>query len=131
MRIIELIPANCLSSLEYDPSPHRTDPSETPVSERRLLPIVYTCDNCDYKINLALNDFKKHVKSSFSNLKSDDRGFIFNYMNKQETNQESFIDFYCPNCRQPTTILFNGGDSGYWGEFFFKILKVLVLKNKI
>ena len=129
MEITELELESCLSSQEYDPSPHRTDPSETPVSERRLLPIVYTCDNCDYQINFALSDFKKHKRSSFSNLKSDDREFFINYLNKHYIIQESFIDFHCPKCKQPTAIIFIGGDSGYWGEFLFKIIKVLVLKN--
>jgi DNA-directed RNA polymerase subunit M/transcription elongation factor TFIIS len=129
MSITELELTSCLSNQEYDPSPHRTDPSEKPVSERGLLPIIYTCDNCFYQINLGLNDFKKHSKSSFTNLKTIDRELLANFMEKQVAKQESFIDFYCPKCEQPTSIFYVGGDSGYWGEFFFKILKVLVLKK--
>jgi len=129
MTITELELTSCLSNQEYDPSPHRTDPSEKPVSERGLLPILYTCDNCFYSINLGLRDFKKHAKSTFSNLRSDDRELIANFIDKQVVNQESFIDFYCPKCEQPTTIYYNGGDSGYGGTFYFKIHKVLVLKK--
>jgi len=91
------------------------------------LPIIYACDKCDYKISLGLEDFKKHNKSIFTNLKPDERMIIVQHIINTQAN--SFLDFYCPKCQQPTTILFNGGDSGYWGEYFFKIDKVLVIKK--
>jgi DNA-directed RNA polymerase subunit M/transcription elongation factor TFIIS len=127
MTVVELDIVAYLSNTEYDPSPHRVDPSEKPVSEKMRLPIVYTCENCDYQISFSLENFKKHTKSEFTNLDPDDRKLIVDYIKHQE--QKSTIDFNCPKCEQPTTILFNGGPSGYWGEYFFKIDKLLVIKR--
>ena len=127
MKIIELTLESCLSSTEFDPSPNRTDPSETPVSERRNLPILYTCDNCSYQLSFGLKDFKKHHESNSSNLNNTDKAIFYAYTNNKK--QESFIDFYCPKCKQPTTMFYISGDSGFWGEFFFKIVKIIVLKE--
>jgi hypothetical protein len=70
------------------------------------------------------------VGSIFSNLKSDDGEYIVNYTNNQLIKQEPFIDYYCPKCNQPTTIIFKGGNLGYWGELLFNILKMIVIKTK-
>jgi DNA-directed RNA polymerase subunit M/transcription elongation factor TFIIS len=127
MKVIELDLDKYLSSSEYNPSPHRFDPTEKPVQERMILPIVYTCENCDYQISLSLEKFKKYTNSEFTNLDPADRKFIVDYI--QKIDLKSTIDFNCPKCKQPTTLLFNGGHSGYWGEYFFKIIKLLVIKK--
>ena len=64
-----------LSTTFYDPSPHRFSENEKPVSERTL-PVVYTCENCDYSISFKTDDFKKHNELNHSNLELTDKKVI-------------------------------------------------------
>ena len=127
MKLIELLTNDCLSSIEYNPSPHRFNTNEKSVSERSQLPIIYTCQNCTYKLTLKESDFLKHTESTFSNLSNPDRSKFLNHLTL--TKDDSFLDFYCPNCQQPTTIIFVGGYTGYWGMYGFKIKRVLVIEQ--
>jgi DNA-directed RNA polymerase subunit M/transcription elongation factor TFIIS len=116
------------TSDEYDPSPNRISPEEKPVSERKI-PIIYTCENCGNQILIKKNDFEKHKRSEFSNIDENNNQEFDKYLKGIDTKGISKLDFHCPNCNQPTLILFEGGPSGYWGEFEFKILSVLVNKK--
>jgi hypothetical protein len=126
MSILKINLDQYLTSKIYDPSPHRIDPSEVPVSERRI-PIIYRCENCDQQISLSPDRFQLHSQSKHSNLKNNDRHEFENYMKKNNI-EYSFLDFYCPKCSQPTTIIFEGNPSGYWGIFEFSILEILIKK---
>lgn len=128
MKIVELN-TDCLTSSEYNPSPHRIDPTELPVSERRNFQTIYTCNSCGYKISLSLKDFHNHTDKIQTNLESKDVDDFQNYLNKAGFKINSLFDFYCPECKQATMILFISGPSGYWGENFVKIQKVLIKKN--
>ena len=119
----------CLSTTFYDPSPHRFSKNEKPISERKL-PVVYTCENCDYSISFRTENFKKHNNLNHSNLNPVDKKTIDKTLKKYNLKDTSFLDFYCPECKQATTILFSGGPSGYWGEFTFSISHVFVIKPK-
>lgn len=117
-----------LSTTFYNPSPHRFNENEKPVSERTL-PVVYTCENCDYSISFKTDDFKKHNELNHSNLEKTDKEVIDKSLKTYNLMDSSFLDFYCPECKQATTILFTEGPSGYWGEIMFKINHVLVIKQ--
>jgi DNA-directed RNA polymerase subunit M/transcription elongation factor TFIIS len=117
----------CLTTTFYDPSPHRFSEDSKPVSGRKL-PVIYTCENCDYFISFMTDDFKKHNKLKHSNLESADKKVIDKTLKSYHLKDSSFLDFYCPKCKQATAIFFNGGSSGYWGEFAFSISHVLVTK---
>jgi len=129
MKILELDISSCLSSSEYDPSPHRLDPNELPVSERRNFPTIYQCDTCKYKVSLSLKDFSNHTEIIRTNLDSEDFDNFHNYLKTIDYKIHSLLDFYCPSCKQATMVLFIAGPSGYWGEYFVKIQKVLTLKR--
>jgi hypothetical protein len=126
MKVLEININECLSSTEYDPSPHRVNPDHKSVTERSRLPIEYNCQNCDFKIALRLTDFEKHTKSEFSNLRPVDRQLFKEYSTKTEGN--SFLDFYCSECKKATTIIYLGGPSGYGGIFEFQIKNVLMIE---
>ena len=128
-KIVEIELEKYLSTKEYNPSPNRFSSDETPVTDR-MIPIVYSCENCGYQISFKPDDFKKHNDLENTNLIKDDRIIIEKYIeNSRNLSTLSFLDFYCPNCNQPTTILFQGGPSGYWGIFELEIEKILVLKK--
>jgi len=127
MKVKELNLKECLTAMEYNPSPNRFREEETPVSERTL-PIIFTCDNCGNSVTFRTEDFQKHLQSDFSNLQSEDKKNFDSFRKSQNlaSKEFSFIDFYCYDCKQPTTILFEGWNSGYWGFFEFKIKTVLI-----
>lgn len=127
MKVIEIDLAKQLTTTFFDPSPHRFDSNEHPVSERHL-PLEYTCVQCGESISFKTSSFEKHCNLEFSNLRAEDN-YIFNQFIKTRNLKDlSFLDFYCPDCDQPTKILFTCGPTGYWGEFFFEIKKALALK---
>ena len=127
MEIKEINLENCLTTNEYNPSPHRFDANEKPVSERTI-PLVYSCDKCENSISFNPEDFQKHNKSEKTNLKLSDKKVFEEFIVKQKLEKLSFLDFYCPKCKQATTFIFDGGPSGYWGYFAFNIQRILVLK---
>lgn len=128
MEVISIKLEKCLSTTFYDPSPHRFREEETPVSERKL-PIIFSCYNCDNRISFNVEDFEKHNKSNFTNLQIDEKILFEDYIKTNKLKDSSFLDFYCPKCKQATTFVFNGGPSGYWGAFEFRISNVLIIKT--
>jgi len=127
MKVISLKLEDFLTATCYDPSPHRFQEGDTPVSERNL-PVIYTCENCKYSISFKADDFEKHTNSKYTNLQIQDKKIIDETIRKLNLEDNSFLDFYCPKCEQATTILFKAGPSGYWGTFEFKIYHIFVLK---
>lgn len=112
MKIVELDISECLSSSEFDPSPHRVDPTELSVSERRNFPTLYQCDSCNYKVSFRLKDFINHTNIIRTNLETKDFDNFHEYIVKTGFEIHSSLDFYCPNCKQAAMILFVGGPSG-------------------
>ena len=131
MYVLELDLKNYLSTTEYNPSPHRFDTNETPVSERQKMPLLYVCKKCRHEISFTLENFEEHAKSQFSNLNATDNGIIDEHLRTNNIKNLSFIDFYCPTCKQATSIIFDSGPSGYWGMFFFKIKKILIIDQEL
>jgi Zn finger protein HypA/HybF involved in hydrogenase expression len=126
--VIEITLKEQLTSSIFDPSPHRLIPNSISVSERRI-PIRYKCRKCEAVIDFKTSSFEKNCKSSFSNLNPADNDKFNQYINNQDLVNLSFLDFFCPKCSQPTKFLFEGGRSGYWGEFALKIRAILLLKD--
>ena len=127
MKVFELNLSEQFTTTLFDPSPHRFRPDDTPISERRL-PLEYTCDNCGETISFKTSSFEKHCNSDFSNLNSEDNDAFNEFIKTKKLEKLSFLDFYCPNCRQPTKFLFNCGPSGYSGGVSFEIKNALALK---
>lgn len=143
MKVYELDINKYLDSLSWDPTP-RFSSDELPGSERGAP--NYLCEKCSYTLSFSVRDFEKHWKSMFSNLSFEDFDLINKYRRSHNLIEEiyvsksmkfgkrenhislSFLDFYCPKCKQPTAIIFRGYPSGYWGYFSFTILRLLVLK---
>ncbi len=117
-----------LTTTFYDPSPHRLSNESKPVSERTL-PLIYSCEKCGCNVSFKTEDFRKHNEFNYTNLQLEDKKEIDSALRANAIKRESFIDFYCPNCKQATTILFTGGPSGYWGQFAFNISHVFVSKS--
>jgi len=126
MSIVRINTDQYLTSKIYDPSPHRINPDEVPVSDRNIQ-IIYSCENCDQQISFSPDRFQIHNKSRHSNLQIMDRDEFESFM-KLNNVEDSFLDFYCPKCHQPTTIIFAGNPSGYWGIFEFSIKYILIKK---
>ena len=127
MEIREINTENYLNTNEYDPSPNRFFANEKPVSERTV-PIVYSCENCESSISFKIEDFEKHHNSEKTNLTAIDKKAFDEFIAMHKIIQPSFLDFYCPKCKQVTTFIFKGYYSGYWGYFKLKIENVLILK---
>lgn len=130
MNVKELDIKKCLTTIEFNPSPNRLSENETPVSQRRI-PIIYTCDKCGKAIHFRTEDFQKHFKTDYTNLNPKDKKYIDDFLTRQdfELKANSFLDFYCKNCKQATTIFFDGNESGYWGIFEFEIKSVLAIRH--
>ena len=127
MEIKEINIENYLTTDEYNPSPHRFNTNEKPLSERKI-PLIYKCENCEYSISFRPEDFEKHYKTEWTNLSQKDKVVFEKFRVNQPIENYSFLDFYCAKCKQATIFIFDGGASGYWGNFEFKIKKVLVIK---
>lgn len=128
MKVVSLDVATHFSTVIHDPTPDRISSDEVPVSER-MLPVIYECCNCGEKISFKTESFKKHCNSDYSNLASGENEHFDRYINVKRLTNLSFLDFHCPQCQQPTKILYEAGPSGYWGEFYFKIRRALALKK--
>jgi len=128
--IIELNLEDCLSTLEFDPSPHRLTPSETPVSERQNMPLRFHCNKCGKEIAFTLDNFKTHTNLKFTNLNQQEIKLFEVFLQQNNIKSNSLIDFYCPGCNRATLIIFDGGPSGYWGMFRFKVEKFLAIEEK-
>lgn len=128
MEITEINLSKQLTTTLFNPSPHRYEPDEVPVSDRQLH-LEHTCDECGYILSFKTCSFKKHCNSEFTNLTESDHDIFNRFIKKNNLDNLSFLDFYCPKCKQPTVFLFECGNSGYWGCFFYEIKKVFVIKK--
>lgn len=128
MKVVSLDLTNHFTTVLHDPNPNRISSDEVPVS-KRMLPVIYQCNSCDNKISFKTESFKKHCDSNHSNLSQVENELLDSIIGAKQLTNLSFLDFHCPNCQQTTKILYEGGPSGYWGEFYFKIKATLTLKK--
>ena len=84
-------------------------------------PIIYRCHSCDYLVSFKDDDFIKHRKSRFSNLKKNDDSIFNSYIVENELSFDSFLDFYCPKCKIATRVFFSDGFGGKCGDYIVNI----------
>jgi len=77
---------------------------------------IYTCSKCNNSVKFYIRDFDKHWKSEFSNLKPVD------FIGAPEG--RGFLDFYCPKCEIPTTVIFKLEAGGMHGEYWYTVENV-------
>jgi predicted RNA-binding Zn-ribbon protein involved in translation (DUF1610 family) len=77
---------------------------------------VYTCPHCNESVKFYIRDFDKHWDSEFTNLEAED------FIGAPEG--KGFLDFYCPKCAAPTTIIFSLSAGGQHGEYWYTIERV-------
>lgn len=85
---------------------------------------VYQCPICNEKLSFNKRDFQKHSLQKTSVLSYEEQTEIEEYLhkiNQQGTN--SFIDFYCPQCKTPTRIYYESWAGGrFTGGYILKFL---------
>ena len=77
---------------------------------------IYTCPQCNHSVKFHLRDFDKHWENKYTNLEARDF--------KGAPESKGFIDFYCPTCKIPTTVIFDLSAGGQHGEYWYTIEKV-------
>ncbi|MBP0905871.1 hypothetical protein ACFSKN_08635 [Mariniflexile gromovii] len=84
------------------------------------------CLNCNDKISINFSNLKKHQLSDFSNLSEKDAKKISDFIKEKLTEiPNSFLDYYCPNCGIPTTLLYESWGGGKHGEYGFNLKNII------
>ena len=78
---------------------------------------VYTCPHCSESVKFYIRDFDKHWKNKHSNLKTEEF--------KGAPEGKGYLDFYCPKCKTPTTVVFGLSAGGQHGEYWYTIEQVV------
>ncbi len=91
----------------------------------KQIPIDYTCEKGKNKLYFRIKAFEKHSNSYFFNSDCKDINTITDFLERQDLNDMSFRDFYCPNCIPLIYIQFSGGLIGYWGGFFLEYKRIV------
>ena len=88
----------------------------------------YRC-KCGRKVSINLHHLMKHWSSSFTNLSIDDTVAIEHTLRASCAEvANSFLDFYCPNCKNPVRIYYDGAAGGRHGEASF-LLKYVISRD--
>jgi predicted RNA-binding Zn-ribbon protein involved in translation (DUF1610 family) len=90
--------------------------------------ITYKCPDCKYMISFKDSDFKKHSHFHFSNLNIQDIADLDCYIINNNLKSDSFLDFYCPQCKIATRVLFSDGYGGRHGDYIVDIEYVIIKK---
>ena len=108
----------------------RFNPDTKPVYPNDYdLPFEYSCSNCDYKVSIKNQDLERHLNSKHSNLKSDTKKMIDEFIVANQLDKFSYVDFECPKCNQSVRILFDSYPGGLSG-MTYEIKHVIELKNE-
>lgn len=129
MSVIELRKSDCLTVIEYPSGPNeRFFANQTPIQDTSVYqPIIFKCGKCEFEIEFQEQNFKKHSTSTFSNLNESDTILLEQHKKEHNLEQLPFLDFYCPNCKQATQILYVDGYGGK-SDYLFSIKKVLIIE---
>lgn len=88
------------------------------------------CPNCKNSINIKMEDLNRHKESNFSNLTKEDNEFLTRIIIDSVPNfTNSFLDYYCPNCRAATRIMYDYWAGGKNGEFGYVLKYIANNKN--
>lgn len=87
------------------------------------------CPNCNDRLNIKMKDLKKHQDSHFSNLKKEDNSSLTRIITvSAPTFTNSSLDYYCPNCKSATRILYDFWAGGRHGEYGFDLKYIANIK---
>ena len=91
---------------------------------------TFTCSNCKTELVFERKNFAKHMASNFTNLNSFDAKQIGSILKRSQKNEiNSFLDFYCPQCKFPVRIYYMAGIGGKHCEEAY-IVKYVVEKKQ-
>lgn len=78
---------------------------------------TYACPNCGERVTFNLHDLGQHAFSEFTNLCPNDAEMAEEAAEGAVVESNSFLDFYCPNCRTPARIYYEAWAGGRftWG----------------
>ena len=129
MTVIEINKTNYLSLVDYPTGPNeRFFANQLPIQNKQVYePIISKCEKCGFEIEFKEHNFQKHSNSFFSNLNDKDKTLLEKYKQAQKLDKLSYLDFYCPSCKQPTQILYEDGYGGK-SDYLISIKSVLVIK---
>jgi len=77
---------------------------------------IYTCTICQEKISFTLRDLNNHSLSSETNLTDKDNLIVNEFAKLGHVSSNSFLDFYCPNCKRPVRVYYESWAGGKHGE---------------
>ena len=115
-------PARRFSAVELPAPTERFDPEEPSI---HTIPddAVYTCPRCSERIQLHLRNFQEAACRPVSRLSAEDDREMSKVHGALRAG-ESFLDWYCPGCRQAIRVYYSGyvADKGI---FFVELTRVL------
>jgi hypothetical protein len=80
----------------------------------------YCCDKCNQIVSIDFKSLTKLQFSDFSNLTVADKE-LFKNLESDDAMTNSFLDFYCPNCKRPVKLYYDSWAGGKHGEAGFTI----------
>ena len=131
-KVVLINPQKRFNIISYPKPYERFFPEDEPVKDKHIHErIIFKCNSCNNEIEFTDNDFEKHQKKEISNLNESDKTEIENFIKqKEDFDKLSHLDFYCPNCKLPIRVLFEGGWGGKVGEYGFVIKRIIeIIKN--
>ncbi len=84
----------------------------------------YLC-KCGQTVAINFRNLQKHSQSDFTNLKKEDAGQIKQLAESIKEQTDSFIDFYCPQCKRPVRIYYYSWAGGRHGEYGFRLKYII------
>ncbi|WP_420575742.1 hypothetical protein [Ekhidna sp.] len=84
------------------------------------------CPNCGTTTNINFSNLRKHQDSQFSNL-SDEHNELLTRITSDSAPEltNSFLDYYCPNCKTGIRILYESWAGGRHGEHGYELRNLL------
>lgn len=74
---------------------------------------MFECESCKENVKFYIRDFDKHAGSQYTNLRAED--FV------GASDGYEFLDFYCPGCDTPITIIYRIEVGGGHGQYRYCI----------
>ncbi len=85
-----------------------------------------SCPKCQTKTNISLSDLRKHKHTEHSNL-SDEVNKLLTRITIDSALEltNSFLDYYCPDCKTGIRILYETWAGGKHGEYGFELKNII------
>ena len=86
------------------------------------------CPNCGDTVGISMKDLKRHENSTFTNLiEKDNKDLTYITVDNSPELPNSYLDYYCPNCKRPIRILYDSFAGGKHGEFGFELKYIVTI----